>query len=102
LGVVPRHRPDAGDARPGYTSGDAIAEMERLAGMLPRGFGYEWTGAVAAGKTVGGMIVVVVLALLTVPVFFVSVMRFFSPDKAAEDAAAAEPHGPPAPIRSAE
>jgi hypothetical protein len=48
------------------------------------------------------MIAVVMLALLTVPVFFASVMRFFSPDKAAEDAAAAEPHGPPAPIRSAE
>src|ERR1700710_1965796 len=34
----------SGEARPGYTSGDAIAEMERLAGLLPRGFGYEWTG----------------------------------------------------------
>ncbi|MBR0718442.1 multidrug efflux RND transporter permease subunit [Bradyrhizobium liaoningense] len=34
----------SGEAKPGYTSGDAIAEMERLAGRLPRGFGYEWTG----------------------------------------------------------
>ncbi len=34
----------SGEARPGYTSGDAIAEMERLADRLPRGFGYEWTG----------------------------------------------------------
>ncbi|MBS0519412.1 MAG: multidrug efflux RND transporter permease subunit, partial [Proteobacteria bacterium] len=34
----------SGEARPGYTSGDAISEMERLAGALPRGFGYEWTG----------------------------------------------------------
>jgi len=34
----------SGEARPGYTSGDAIAEMERLAGQLPRGFGYEWAG----------------------------------------------------------
>jgi multidrug efflux pump len=34
----------SGEARPGYTSGDAIVEMERLAGKLPRGFGYEWTG----------------------------------------------------------
>lgn len=33
-----------GEARPGFTSGDAIVEMERLAGKLPRGFGYEWTG----------------------------------------------------------
>jgi multidrug efflux pump len=46
----------------------------------------------------GGMIAVVVLALLMVPVFFVSVMRFFSPDKEAkaESAAADEPYGPPA------
>ncbi|WP_342735037.1 multidrug efflux RND transporter permease subunit [Bradyrhizobium sp. B117] len=34
----------SGEARPGFTSGDAIAEMEKLAGRLPRGFGYEWTG----------------------------------------------------------
>ena len=34
----------SGEAKPGYTSGDAIAEMERLAGKLPRGFGYEWAG----------------------------------------------------------
>ena len=34
----------SGEARPGYTSGDAISEMERLASRLPRGFGYEWTG----------------------------------------------------------
>jgi multidrug efflux pump len=34
----------SGEARPGFTSGDAIAEMERLTGELPRGFGYDWTG----------------------------------------------------------
>ncbi|MFZ5681835.1 MAG: multidrug efflux RND transporter permease subunit [Bradyrhizobiaceae bacterium] len=34
----------SGEAKPGYTSGDAIAEMERLTAKLPRGFGYEWTG----------------------------------------------------------
>ncbi len=34
----------SGSAAPGYTSGDAMAEMERLAGQLPAGFGYEWTG----------------------------------------------------------
>ncbi len=34
----------AGQAGPGYSSGDAIAEMERLADQLPTGFGYEWTG----------------------------------------------------------
>ena len=33
-----------GDAAPGYSTGDAMAEMERLAAKLPAGFGYEWTG----------------------------------------------------------
>jgi multidrug efflux pump len=33
-----------GQAAPGYSSGAAIAEMERLAADLPAGFGYEWTG----------------------------------------------------------
>ncbi|HUG23631.1 efflux RND transporter permease subunit [Piscinibacter sp.] len=34
----------SGEAAPGYSSGDAMAEMERLAGQLPAGFAYEWTG----------------------------------------------------------
>ncbi|MFB2553092.1 efflux RND transporter permease subunit [Ensifer soli] len=34
----------SGQANPGFSSGDAIAEMERLAAQLPNGFGYEWTG----------------------------------------------------------
>jgi multidrug efflux pump len=34
----------SGQAAPGSSSGAAIAEMERLAGNLPSGFGYEWTG----------------------------------------------------------
>jgi multidrug efflux pump len=43
----------SGSAKPGYTSGDAIAEMERIAGTLPRGFGYEWTGQSAQEKLAG-------------------------------------------------
>ncbi|MCP8893779.1 multidrug efflux RND transporter permease subunit [Shinella daejeonensis] len=34
----------SGDTKPGFSSGDAIAEMERLFAQLPPGFGYEWTG----------------------------------------------------------
>ena len=34
----------SGDTKPGFSSGDAIAEMERLADQLPAGFGFEWTG----------------------------------------------------------
>ena len=33
-----------GNAAPGRSTGDAMAEMERLAADLPEGFGYEWTG----------------------------------------------------------
>jgi multidrug efflux pump len=34
-----------GSAAPGYSTGDAMAEMERLAAQLPPGFGFEWTGS---------------------------------------------------------
>jgi len=34
----------SGATRPGFSSGDGIAEMQRLAAELPPGFGYEWTG----------------------------------------------------------
>ncbi|PRD42284.1 multidrug efflux RND transporter permease subunit [Phyllobacterium phragmitis] len=34
----------SGQAAPGHSSGDAIAEVERIADLLPEGFGYEWTG----------------------------------------------------------
>ncbi len=34
----------AGDAAPGYSTGEAMAEMERLAATLPAGITYEWTG----------------------------------------------------------
>jgi multidrug efflux pump len=44
-----------GEARPGYTSGDAITEMERLADKLPRGFGYEWAGQSLQEKLSGSM-----------------------------------------------
>ncbi|WP_459618347.1 efflux RND transporter permease subunit [Bordetella sp. 2513F-2] len=33
-----------GQAAPGYSSGDAMAEMERLVAQLPTGVGFEWTG----------------------------------------------------------
>ncbi len=60
-----------GEAKPGYTSGDAIKEMERLAGKLPRGFGYDWTGQSLQEKLSGsqapfllGLSVLVVFLLL--------------------------------------
>jgi multidrug efflux pump len=45
----------SGEAKPGFTSGDTINEMERLAGKLPRGFGYEWAGQSLQEKLSGSM-----------------------------------------------
>jgi len=59
-----------GGPAPGYSSGDAIAAMERLsATTLPRGYGYEWTGTAlqekeAAGKTTTILALAVVFAYL--------------------------------------
>ena len=39
---------------PGYSSGQAIAAMERLSKHLPAGFGYEWTGLAYQEKLAGG------------------------------------------------
>ncbi|MCC9597943.1 MULTISPECIES: efflux RND transporter permease subunit [unclassified Rubrivivax] len=43
----------AGAAAPGYSTGDALAEMERLAGQLPPGFAFEWTGTSREEKLSG-------------------------------------------------
>ncbi|QHI99121.1 efflux RND transporter permease subunit [Xylophilus rhododendri] len=42
-----------GAAAPGYSSGDAIKEMEQFAAKLPAGFGYEWTGLTREEKLAG-------------------------------------------------
>lgn len=44
----------SGEAAPGYSSGDAMAEMERIATELPDGFGYEWTGISLDEQQAGG------------------------------------------------
>jgi len=43
----------SGDAAPGFSTGDAMAEMEKLAAQLPQGFGYEWTGQSREEKLAG-------------------------------------------------
>jgi len=47
----------AGQAMPGVSSGDAIATMEQLAGELPQGFAYEWTGQTAEEISSGNTMV---------------------------------------------
>jgi multidrug efflux pump len=42
-----------GNPKPGFTSGDAIAEMERLMRTLPKGFGYAWAGQSLQEKLAG-------------------------------------------------
>jgi multidrug efflux pump len=42
-----------GEAAPGFSTGDAMAEIERLAAQLPPGFGYEWTGQSREEKLAG-------------------------------------------------
>ena len=43
----------SGDAAPGQSTGAAMAEMEKLAGQLPQGFGFEWTGQSREEKLAG-------------------------------------------------
>src|SRR5690606_1103055 len=43
----------SGAPAPGYSTGAAMAEMERLAAQLPAGFGYEWTGQSREEKLAG-------------------------------------------------
>ncbi|KQP28769.1 acriflavine resistance protein B [Methylobacterium sp. Leaf102] len=57
----------SGSAAPGYASGDAMAEMERLAGQLPPGFDFAWTGQSLQEKLSGSQAVyLLALALFCV------------------------------------
>jgi multidrug efflux pump subunit AcrB len=59
-----------GGPAPGFSSGDAIAAMEKIsATTLPRGYGYEWTGTAlqekeASGKTMTILALAVLFAYL--------------------------------------
>ncbi|GAB4204531.1 MAG: efflux RND transporter permease subunit [Tibeticola sp.] len=48
----------SGSAADGYSTGDALAEMERLVAQLPAGFGYEWTGISREEKLAGAQAMV--------------------------------------------
>jgi multidrug efflux pump len=57
----------SGSAAPGFSTGAAIAEMEKLAAQLPQGFGYEWTGQTREEKLAGSQaIVLYAFAILAV------------------------------------
>ena len=48
----------SGDAAPGYSTGAAMDEMEKLAGQLPQGFGFEWTGQSREEKLAGSQAII--------------------------------------------
>jgi len=57
----------AGDAAPGYSTGDAMLAMEEIAAGLPQGIGYEWTGQSLQERLSGAqMPMLITLALLAV------------------------------------
>nr|WP_326528340.1 efflux RND transporter permease subunit [Rhodoferax sp.] len=47
-----------GAAAEGYSTGEAMAEMEKLAAQLPEGFGFEWTGQSRQEKLAGSQAMV--------------------------------------------
>jgi multidrug efflux pump len=46
----------SGDAAKGYSTGEALDEMERLAAQLPAGFAFEWTGQSREEKLSGSTV----------------------------------------------
>ena len=63
-----------GSAAPGFSTGDALAAMERLsATTLPAGYGFEWTGTALQEKEAAGKTTVVLgLAILFAYLFLVA------------------------------
>jgi multidrug efflux pump len=56
-----------GDAAPGYSTGDALQEFERLSEQLPAGFAFEWTGVSREEKLSGAQaLILIVFSLLAV------------------------------------
>ncbi|MBC7730697.1 MAG: efflux RND transporter permease subunit, partial [Bacteriovorax sp.] len=58
----------SGDAGPGYSTGDAMNEMELLAAKLPAGFAFEWTGQ-AREERLSGSTAMILLGFSLLAVF---------------------------------
>ncbi|MCO5785097.1 multidrug efflux RND transporter permease subunit [Pseudomonas sp. G11-1] len=67
----------SGDAAPGYSSGAAMAEIERIVGELPSGIGYEWTGLSFQEKVAGAQ-APILLGLALAVVFLLLVALYES------------------------
>jgi HAE1 family hydrophobic/amphiphilic exporter-1 len=67
-----------GAAAPGKSSGEAVNEMERVAGQtLPQGFSYEWTG-IAKEQIESGNATIAIFAMALVLVFLVLAAQYES------------------------
>nr|MBL8455939.1 multidrug efflux RND transporter permease subunit [Zoogloeaceae bacterium] len=65
----------SGDAAPGHSTGEAMAELERIVAALPEGIGYEWTALSYQEKAAGAQapflfsLAIVVVFLLLVALY---------------------------------
>src|SRR3546814_3864047 len=62
-----------GKPAPGYSTGDAIAAIEETAAqVLPRTFGYEWTGMTREEKKAGSQTIIIFIMSLVFIYFLLS------------------------------
>ena len=66
-----------GDTVPGYSTGQSIKTMDKLASSLPQGFATEWTD-IAYQQNLAGNIAILIFALSVVFVFLVLAAQFES------------------------
>jgi hydrophobe/amphiphile efflux-1 (HAE1) family protein len=66
-----------GDTAPGYSTGQSLKTMEKLAAGLPQGFSTEWTG-IAFQQKIAGNIAALIFSLSVVFVFLVLAAQFES------------------------
>lgn len=69
----------SGDAKPGSSSGDVMAEMEQIIAGLPKGIGYEWTGLSYQEKVSGSQVpMLMTLSILVVFLLLVALYESWS------------------------
>jgi hydrophobe/amphiphile efflux-1 (HAE1) family protein len=66
-----------GEAAPGYSSGQAVEEMEKLAAALPEEYGYEWTGATYQ-QILAGNLAPIIFSMALILVFLVLAAQYES------------------------
>ena len=67
----------SGSPAAGFSSGQAIEAMQRAAGVLPEGFGYEWTGVIYQ-QLKAGSVAMLIFGLAFVFVFLVLAAQYES------------------------